>query len=74
MCDYEPLDVWLKFDDPDDLEDAWASHEANTYETSWGYEIRWYHNDVGLVTRVPFATLEEAHKWYADNGFHDFTS
>lgn len=71
MAESKPLDVWLKFDSDEDEE---PTYEANTFETAWGYEIEWYHTAVGQVNWVSFDRLEEAHKWYADNGFQDFTS
>ena len=73
----KPLDVWLKFYEPatdDDGEDYLAEYEANTYKVNGEYVIEWYHNDVGLVTNVYFSTLSEAHAWYEDNGYQDFTS
>ena len=68
----KPLDVWLRLY-PDD-EDGLAELEANTYKTDDGYVVEWYHNDVGLVTKVHFDTLEDAHKWYEQEGFQDFSS
>lgn len=65
-----PLDVWLRFDSPEDEE---ASHEANTYLTDTGYAVKWYHNAVGLVTTVDFDTLADAYDWYEANGYQDFT-
>lgn len=64
------LDVWLRFESPEDEE---ASHEANTYLTETGYQIRWYNNAVGLVTCVDFDTLADAYDWYESNGYQDFT-
>lgn len=65
------LDVWLRFDSPEDEE---ASHEANTYRNEDGtYRVEWYHNAVGLVTTVDFDTLADAYDWYEANGYQDFT-
>jgi hypothetical protein len=64
------LDVWLRFDSPEDEE---ASHEANTYLTDTGYAVKWYHSAVGLVTTVDFDTLADAYDWYEANGYQDFT-
>lgn len=66
----EPLDVWLRIIDPDELAEA----EANTYRTGNGYRVEWYLNSVGLVTAVHFATLAEAHAWLESEGFQDFSS
>jgi len=74
----EALDVWLKFDEAmaeaNDLDTDTATHEANTYISDTGYRIEWYLNSVGLVKTVEFATIEEAHAWYAAEGFQDFSS
>lgn len=67
----EPLDVWLQFESGADEE---ARAEANTFQVGSGYEVHWYLNAVGLVTRVAFDTLEEAHAWYEREGFQDFSS
>ena len=64
-------DVWLKFDQADDEE---PTMEANTFTNGEGYEIEWYHVDVGLVHRVHAPSLSEVHAWYAQNGFTDFTA
>jgi len=73
MTTEKPLgDVWLKLDPAD--EDDMATHEANTYRTETGYMVKWYLNAVGLVTRVEFDTLEDAHAWYEREGFQDFSS
>ena len=66
-----PIDVWLKFDDDSD---ELATYEANSFMTDTGYEIQWYHNDVGQVTHVEFETLADAYDWYAANGFENFTA
>lgn len=65
-----PLDVWLRFENEIDEE---CSHEANTFLTDTGYEIRHYHTAVGLVSRVQFDTLADAYDWYEANGFEDYT-
>ena len=64
-------DVWLKFDGPDDEE---PTLEANTFKNEDGYEIQWYHVDVGLVNRVHATSLNKVHAWYEQNGFADFTA
>ena len=64
-------DVWLKFDQADDEEPAM---EANTFKNEDGYEIQWYHVDIGLVNSVHAPSLSEVHAWYAQNGFTDFTA
>ena len=64
-------DVWLKFDQADDEE---PTMEANTFKNEDGYEIQWYHVDVGLVHSVHSPSLNEVHAWYAQNGFTDFTA
>lgn len=70
------IDVWLKFAEPDpDDEDDYPTHEANTYRLEDGtYRIEWYLDAVGQVTGVHFDTLEEAHAWYEDEGFFDFST
>lgn len=65
------LDVWLKFDGPDDED---ATLEANTYATADGFEVEWYHTAVGQVTSVPFETLEAARAWLTSQGFEDYSS
>ena len=64
-------DVWLKFDQPDDEE---PTMEANTFKNDDGYEIQWYHVDVGLVNRVHTPSLSDAHTWYEQHGFTDYTA
>jgi hypothetical protein len=71
MTDQDPLDVWLKFESPEDEE---PTHEANTYKTDTGFVVKWYLDAVGLVTRVEFATLADAHAWYEREGFQDYSS
>lgn len=63
------LDVWLRFERPDDEE---AACEANTFRTADGYRIEWYHTAVGLVSKEDFDTLDEAHAWYERNGYQCF--
>jgi hypothetical protein len=66
------LDVWLRFDAPDDEE---ASHEANTFRDVDGrYFVAWYHTAVGVVTHVFFDTYEEACAWLTEQGYQDFSS
>ena len=71
MATTEPLDVWLKFEDP---EEEMASHEANTFKDEDGYRVEWYLNSVGLVKSVSFSSLADAHAWYEREGFEDFSS
>ena len=67
-----PLDVWLKFDSPDDEE---TSHEANIfYEYGTGlFRVEWYNTAVGLVSSVHFDTYRRASGWLESCGFQDFT-
>lgn len=75
------LDVWLRFDSPDDEE---ASHEANVYVTEeydrydhvdvLRFTVEWYHTAVGQVTEEGFATYGEARTWLEAAGYQDFTS
>lgn len=81
VAEFEPLDVWMKFDNPYNVEDVnyddgdkELTHEANTYQLVDGFAIDWYLTAVGQITRIEFDTLEAAHQWYADNGFEDFSS
>lgn len=72
-----PIDVWLKMYDPatdENGEDYVAEYEANTFMTEDGFEIHWYHNDVGQVTVIDFDTYAECELWYRDNGYEDFTN
>lgn len=66
-----PLDVWLKFSTDDNEE---VEFEANTYETTNGYAVEWYHVDVGQTSGRRFDTYEEAADWLEKQGFVDFTS
>ncbi len=70
------LDVWLRFDSPDDEE---ATYEANTFKGVDAdgveiYRVDWYHTAVGQVTEVPFSTYEEATAWLEAAGYQDFSS
>ena len=76
MTTQTALDVWLRFDSPEDEE---SSAEANTYrevdaDGAETYRVEWYLTAVGLVTRVPFATYEQAQAWLEAEGFQDFSS
>ncbi|UDL15820.1 hypothetical protein QEH42_gp138 [Microbacterium phage Pumpernickel] len=71
VSDIDPIDVWLKFDSPEDEE---ASHEANTFRTTDGYRVDWYHNDVGQVTSQFFEDYEKAQVWLSEAGYSDFSS
>lgn len=67
-----PLDVWLRFDDPEDEE---ASHEANTFITeALGFRVEWYHTAVGQVSSQEFDTYEAAAAWLTEAGYQDFTA
>lgn len=70
----DPLDVWLKFEDSEDSDNEMATYEANTYRTTTGYVVEWYHNSVGLVKALKFDTLEDVHAWYEREGFEDYSS
>jgi hypothetical protein len=65
------LDVWLRFDSPDDEE---SSAEANTYEDNGVYRVEWCLTAVGLVKTRSFITYEDAVAWLTAEGFQDFTS
>ncbi len=67
----KPLDVWLRFESPEDEE---CSHEANTFKTPDGFVIEHYHTAVGQVSYKHVDTYEDAVKWYEDQGFQDFSS
>lgn len=64
-------DVWLHFEQPND---ETPNIEANTFKAAEGYQIQWYHVDVGVVNRVNAPTLEDVFEWYATNGFTDYTA
>ena len=63
-------DVWFRLYKDDEA----AEYEANTFFDGERYRIEWYHNAVGLVTNEYFDTLEQAHDWYEDNGYEDYSS
>lgn len=66
------LDVWLKFEEPDDEE---PYLEGNTFKNEDGsYRADWYHVSVGEVSSESFPTYEAAEAWWEKNGFQDFTS
>lgn len=66
------LDVWLRFDPPDDEE---SEAEANTYPDGRGeFRVEWYLTAVGLVKEVPFRTYEAAAAWLTAEGFEDYSS
>lgn len=76
MTEQVALDVWLRFDSPDDEE---ATYEANTFKSvdARGVEtftVEWYHNAVGQVTKVSFPTYEAASAWLVAQGYQDFSS
>jgi len=71
VVESEPVDVWLKFDTPEDEESAW---EANTYPEGDRFYVAHYHTGVGLVTRVYFDTYAQACAWLTEQGFQDFSS
>lgn len=64
------LDVWLRFDDPDE---ELATYEANTYRTERGYRVEWYHNAVGQVSSREFKTYAQACRWLVEHGYEDYT-
>lgn len=70
------LDVWLRFDSPDDEE---ASAEANTWQldSDMGrpvFAVGWSLTAVGLVTWARFHTYEDARAWLEAEGFEDYSS
>lgn len=71
MTTKTPIDVWLKFESPDDEE---AAYEANTYRTDTGYRVEWCRSAVGLVTAIDFDTLADAYNWLERENFQDFTA
>jgi hypothetical protein len=66
-----PLDVWLRFDSPEDEE---ASAEANVYADGDTFRADWYLTAVGLVKSRSFTTYADARAWLEGEGFADFTS
>jgi hypothetical protein len=68
----DALDVWLRFDSPDD--DDEASSEANTFADGDTFRVEWYHTAVGQVSERSFATHAEAQAWLTAEGFQDFTA
>ena len=70
-ADFEDaIDVWLRIPDGEEESEA----EANTYKTDTGYRVEWYLTAVGLVTEVPFDTLDAAYAWLEREGFTNYTS
>jgi hypothetical protein len=70
------LDVWLRFESPDDEE---TTYEANTFKEvdadgAETFRVDWYHVDVGQVTSVPFSSYEQAKAWLEAAGYQDFSS
>lgn len=66
-----PLDVWLRFDSPDDEE---ASAEANVYADGNAFRADWYLTAVGLVKSRSFDTYADARSWLTAEGFSDYSS
>lgn len=65
------LDVWFKFENPDDEE---TQYEANTYRNSDGtYRVEWYHTAVGQISSRTFQSYGDAVTWLELSGFQDFT-
>lgn len=73
--DHAPVsEVWLKFDAEDDED---PSHTATvTGDADRGYQVDWWHEDVGLVVTVDtvFLNLEDAHDWLESAGYADYTA
>lgn len=68
----EALDLWLKFDDPDDEE---ASHEANIFLTEdKRFSAEWSNTAVGLITAEVFDTYAAAAAWLTEGGYQDYSS
>lgn len=67
----EPLDVWLRFDEPEREE---PDYEANTFRDGDVFRVDWYHVDVGQVTSRRFPTLKAAQDWLESVGYQDFTA
>ena len=67
-----PLDVWLKMYEEDELGEA--EWEANTYKIDGFFAVEYYHNSVGLVYSKKFASYQEATDWLESEGFQDFTT
>lgn len=65
------MDVWFKFDHPDDEE---PSHEANIVADGDGYRAEWSHTAVGLVLSHRFDTREAARAFLAGSGYADYTA
>ena len=85
----KPLDVWLRFNNPNDHEDEHieedagascpiceeADAEANVFPAIDGRVfVAWYLTGVGLVTKVYFDTYAQATAWLEAEGFQDFSS
>lgn len=67
----EALEVWLKFDTPEDEE---TTAEALVWEDGGQFRVDWDLTAVGLVTSVYFNTHEEARTWLEREGFEDYTA
>jgi hypothetical protein len=71
MSSTAPLDVWLRFESPDDEE---SEAEANTYNDHGVYRVEWYLTAVGLVKSRSFDFYEDAVAWLTAEGFVDYSS
>lgn len=65
------MQIWLKFDAPDDEE---ASHAANIFTEDDGARIEWWNEAVGIVSTVNASSVRNAERWLTDRGFADFTA
>lgn len=64
------LDVWLRFDSPEDED---ASAEANTWPDGEMFRVDWCLSMVGLITSVYFHSHADAQSWLEAQGFDDYT-
>ena len=66
------LDVWLRFDSPDDEE---SEAEANIREDRGSYVADWSLTAVGLVKSSPeFDSYHDAETWLEAEGFENYSA
>ena len=65
------MQIWLKFDAPDDEE---ASHAANIFTEGDEVWIEWWNEAVGLVSTVNASSVRNAERWLTDRGYIDYTA
>ena len=65
------MQIWFKFDAPDDEE---PSHTANIFTEDDGARVEWWNEDVGLVTTEHHPDTASAERALESSGYTDFTA